>query len=534
LIGTRSPTPTDIRTALGGQISSRVTRGNAHQGRVLATDIPVVGGGKRIIGVVSVEQDYAPIASAARRSSVLIAAVLEALLLALSLILIPVLARAARRIRCHVAELDHVATHDELTALPNRIGFRRMFEAAAHSPTGSTVLLIDIAGFHEINEALGSRNGDRLLCQVATRLQSTLRESDQIARIGEDEFAALLATSGRHETERVAQHLRDELAAAAPVVDGVRVAIDVNIGGAPSSGDDLDTTLRRASIALTTAKERQSRIEIYDAALDKSNGSRLTLAAELRRALDDGQLTVYYQPQADLTTRWVRGAEALVRWQHPTRGLLAAGEFIPAAERSGLITEIGRFVLEESTRHWQQWTASGLQLDLAVNLTAVDLLDPELPANIAAHLERNALPPEHVVLEITERTLLRDERRTTHMLNRLTETGVRLAIDDYGTGYSSLSYLHRLPIQQVKLDRSFTTNIASNPVSATIVRSTIELAHTLGATVVAEGIETNRQWHLLASLGCDIAQGYLIGEPVPASEFEHRLSERRQLEVAAA
>ena len=534
LIGTRNPRRT-LETALGGEIASRVTHGAAQDTRVLVTDIPVVTG-TQVRGVISIEQDYAPIASAAKRSSLLIAAVLEGLLVVLSLILIPVLARASRRIRDHVAELDHVATHDELTGLPNRIGFRRIFETnTAASTSEGAVLLIDIEGFHEINETLGSHNGDRLLTQVATRLRNTLEGTDQIARIGEDEFAILLPPSSRTQIDRIARGLQDKLSATAPTVDGIRIAIDVNIGAATITATDanLDTALRRASVALTAAKENHTKLEIYNADLDDTNTSKQKLITELRHGLAAGELIVHYQPQADLTTRWIRGAEALIRWQHPSRGLLPAAEFIQAAERTGLITDIGRFVLEQTTRQWQHWNTHGIKLDLAVNLTAVDLLDPHLPDEIAAHLDRNSLPPEYLVLEITERTLLRDERRTSEMLNRLAGIGVRLAIDDYGTGYSSLSYLHRLPIHQVKLDRSFTTNITTNPISATIVRSTIELAHKLGATVVAEGIETDEQWHRLADLGCDIAQGYLIGKPLPADELQHRLTDKPQLHIAA-
>jgi diguanylate cyclase (GGDEF)-like protein len=535
LIGARNRTRTDIQTALEGRIASRVTHGGAEHDRVLVTDIPVVTG-TQVTGVVSIEQDYAPIASAAKRSSLLIAAVLEGLLVGLSLILIPVLARASRRIRDHVAELDHVATHDELTGLPNRIGFRRVFESNTAAPTTEgSVLLIDIDGFHEINETLGSHNGDRLLTQVGSRLEDTLGGTDQIARIGEDEFAVLLSTSSRTQIDRIGRSLQDTLAETALTVDGVRIAIDVNIGAATiiGTGADLDTALRCASVALTAAKDNNTKLEIYDASLDSTNTSKQKLVTELRHGLAAGELIVHYQPQADLTTRWIRGAEALIRWQHPRRGLLAASEFIQAAERTGLITYIGRFVLEESTRQWQHWNTRGIKLDLAVNLTAVDLLDPHLPDEIAALLERNSLPPEYLVLEITERTLLRDERRTSEMLDRLARIGVRLAIDDYGTGYSSLSYLHRLPIHQVKLDRSFTTNITTNAISATIVRSTIELAHKLGATVVAEGIETDEQWHRLADLGCDIAQGYLIGKPLAANELQRRLTEKPQLHVAA-
>ena len=534
LIGTRVRSSRDVETALSGQVASRVIGSGAE--RVLTTDVPVAIGNRHVGGVIAIEHDYAPIAAAARRSSLLIAGVLEALLLLLLVILVPVLARASRRIRDHLAELDHVATHDELTGLPNRIGFRRVFrDTQKGRAVDSAVLLVDIDGFHEINDALGSRNGDQLLCQVAERLQQGLGERGRIARVGEDEFAVLLHAHHHSEIQQAAQQLRDALTPP-PGVDGVRVAIDVNIGAASATHQDpdLEPMLRRASLALTAAKANHTRLEIHDTQHDQADATKLQLTTELREALAAQQLAVYYQPQADLSTRAIRGVEALIRWNHPQRGLLAAGDFIALAERTGVITEIGRFVLDSATHQWHDWNAGGTKLDLAVNLAAVDFLDPHLPDEIAALLERNSVPPEYLVLEITERALLRDERRTGQMLDRLTQTGVRLAIDDYGTGYSSLSYLHRFPINQVKLDRSFIADITTNPNSATIIRSTIELAHNLGATVVAEGIETPEQWHQLANLGCDIAQGYLIGKAMPARDLEHQLVVKPRQVVAVA
>ncbi len=534
LIGTRDRVRAQMRPALTGHVASSVAGSGAR--RALTTDVPLALDNGAVRGVIALSQDYAPIAREAQKSSLVIAAVLEALLLLLFLLLIPVLGRAARRLRHHLAELDHVATHDELLGLPNRLGLRRAFDdMLAGGERSGALLLVDLDGFREINEVLGSDSGDTLLGRVAELLQGCLPDGGLLARLGGDEFGVLLPGDD-HDVDEVARLLREALADAI-VVDGIPLAVDVTIGAALVSGKDadLDTVLRRASVALSLATGNGVAMEVYDTAHDEADTRRLRLTAELREALAAGQLTVYYQPQADLSTRTIRGVEALVRWQHPQRGLLDAGEFIPLAERTGLITDVGRFVLATAAEQWQEWHAHGIALDLAVNLAAVDLLDAHLPTEIQRLLERHALPPEYLILEITERTLLRDERRTSQVLEHLTRIGVRLAIDDYGTGYSSLSYLHRLPVQQVKLDRSFTAGIPGDPSSEAIVRSTVELAHTLNATVVAEGVETPAQWSHLAALGCDIAQGLLVGPPVPADVLTARIaSDPGPPQIAAA
>ena len=523
-----------VREALNGKVIARIDRTRSGAGRVLSTYVPVAVG-SQARGVVALEQDYAPIAAATRHSSLLIAGVLEGLLLVLFLILMPTLARASKRIRSQVDALDQLATHDELTGLANRAGFRRALELLVEKANATaTVMLVDLESFHEINDAVGPERGDALLVKVAARLDR-VAGTVQVARLGEDEFGLLFDHADSDEIVRVAQNIR-QLFTEPFNVGGERVAIEARIGCAhfPAHGSEPTVLLRRAGVALSLAKKTAVEVEIYDAAHDSSDVSRLALTAELRRALREGELTVYYQPQADLATGAIRGAEALVRWQHPRRGLLTAAEFIPAVERSGLIGDIGRFVLETSARQWQEWKALGLTLDIAVNLTAIDLLDPLLPQDIEALIQRHGLPPEYLVIEITERTLLRDEHRTRQALTRLHRIGVRLAIDDYGTGYSSLAYLRNLPAQQVKLDRTFTAGIPGDSANEAIIRSTIELAHTLGATVVAEGVETREQWDHLAGLGCDIAQGYLMGRPVPGNELLQLVTSRTRLRVVAA
>jgi diguanylate cyclase (GGDEF)-like protein len=529
-VGATAPSPP--HEALAGHVVSRVEP--TPSGRTLRTFLPVALAGER--GVLALDQDYGSIAAAARKSSLVVAGVLEALLLFLFVVLLPVLTRAAARIRNQISELDHAATHDELTGLPNRRGFRRELDRVTGPEVGEGALLVaDLECFHEMNDTLGSDAGDALLQQVAARLESELPEFDVVARLGEDEFAVLCRAEGADGIERAAAQLHGTLARPF-VVNGVRLGIDARVGAAvvPGPGLDADTILRRAGVALSVAKERRTPLEVYDPTHDAADIARLELTSELRDALAGNELVVYYQPQADLGTRAVRGIEALVRWDHPRRGLLPAADFIPLAERTGLITDLGRFVLASAAEQWHELDARGIRFDVAVNLAAVDLLDIRLPGEIARLLDMHRLPPEYLVLEITERTLLHDERRTEQVLARLHEIGVRLAIDDYGTGYSSLNYLRRLRVQQVKLDRSFVSELPGDPSCEAIIRSTVELAHTLDATVIAEGVETREQWQSLAELGCDIAQGYFVGRPMPAGDLTSLVDARPGFPVVVA
>jgi diguanylate cyclase (GGDEF)-like protein len=502
--------------ATSSSLIARISRGTS--GRTLTAYVPIVVGA-RSAGVVALASDYEPIAAAARRSTLLIAGVLEGVLLVLVLVLTPTFVRASRRIGEQVDVLDHLVTHDELTGLPNRTGFLRALERETVTGTGATVMLVDLDGFHDINDALGPERGDVLLREVSDRLRS-FPGALTVARLGEDEFGFLLSTADAVAIAAAEGEIHSLLARPLRVGEQ-QVAVDATIGCSvfPIHGSDPLVLLRRAGVALSLAKERRLGFERYDPYDDHGDVARLALAAELRDALADGQLTVYYQPQADLSTGAVRGAEALVRWQHPTRGLLSAAEFISLAERTGLSGELKRFVLSTAARQWHDWNGQGLTVDIAVNLAAIDLLDPRLPEEVEALIQRHALPAEYLVLEITERTTLGDEPRVRDALERLTGLGARLAIDDYGTGYSSLAHLRNLHARQIKLDKTFMADIPGDAANEAILRSTIELAHSLGATVVAEGVETHAQWRHLVSLGCDIAQGYLIGRPIAADEF---------------
>ena len=396
-------------------------------------------------------------------------------------------------------------------------------------------MLLDLDGFHEVNETLGSDGGDRLLEQVAYRLRGAAGAHDIIARLGEDEFGIFVAARSPDEVARIAHELH--AAFAEPfAVKGVRVGAEPRIGAAlvPAHGTEFETVLRRAGVALTIAKANLSPLEIFDPANDAADVQRLELTAELREALGIGQIVVHFQPQADLTTRAIRGIEALVRWEHPRLGLLTPDAFVPHAEHSGLIGRLDAFVLESAVQVWHDLHEQGIVFDLAVNLSPVDLLDVSFHEQVAEIVRRYEMPPEYLVLEITERTLVGDERRTRQVLERLNDIGVRLSIDDFGTGYSSLAYLYRLPIRQVKLDKMFIDNMPGDAGSEAIVRSTLGLAHTLNATVVAEGVETHAQWERLAELGCDIAQGYFIGRPMPSDELMALVTQRPGTPVVIA
>jgi diguanylate cyclase (GGDEF)-like protein len=519
--------PRYVQDALAGTVVSDVGPATNGPGQVLRTYVPVVLGAAKVKGVAVLEQDYEHIQEAARHSTFLVAGVLEALLVLLFVIFVPMLARVSSRIRRHVAELDEMASHDDVTGLRNRLGLRRAFEEtlAGGSQSGA-LLMVDLDGFSEINDVFGPELSDALLAEAAERLRLEF-DHDLLARIGEDEFGLLLPTSRRAEIAAAAERIQRSLDQPF-AVGGVRLAVGTSAGAAlfGEHGSDFATLLRRAGVALSIAKqEGQSSFQVYEPGHEASDVSRLTLTAELREALEAGRLLVHYQPQVDLATHTARGVEALLRWDHPDRGLLTAGAFIAQAERTGLSQDIRRLVLETSLRQWQEWSALGIDLELAVNLSTVDMLDVSLPDEIAELLHRYGVPPWNLILELTERTVIGDDRRAGQILDLISRIGVRIAIDDFGTGYSSLASLRRLPVHQIKLDGSFVAGVPGDAADEAIVRSTVRIAHAIGATVVAEGVETHDQLERVTALGCDIAQGYLIGRPAPADELTAVLQE---------
>ena len=532
LVGTRTQ-PLYVREALAGSIRGDVTtlaaevRGERDR-KALRTYTPVaVRGGS---GVVSLFQDYGPIAQAAQATFLPVAGIFEVVLIVLFVVLVPILRRVTVRVRRQMEEIEYRALYDELTGLPNRVLFRDRVEQAilagrreGHSPA---VMLLDVDRFKEINETLGHETGDLLLRELGSRLRDQMRAHETLARLGGDEYAILAPTGSVEEAMELAA--RVHLALESPfALRGLPLEIAASIGVAayPQHGEDADTLLQHADVAMYTAKEAHAGTAAYDPEQDTSDAARLTLAGELRRAIENEELVLYFQPKAELDSGRIVGAEALVRWEHPERGFIPPNEFVPIAERTGLIKPLSRYVLACALRQCEAWNGAGLELHVAVNLTIPDLLDLELPDRIAALLAETGVQPEQLELEITESTILADPFRVRQVLARLNEMGLRIAIDDFGTGYSSLAYLKRLPVQTIKIDRSFVMSMCESASDATIVRSTIDLGRNLGLDVVAEGVESQEAWDALRADGCTLAQGYLIGKPMPAPELVELLDD---------
>lgn len=423
------------------------------------------------------------------------------------------------------AALRHQALHDTLTDLPNRTLFRESFHQAILNARRSqkllALLLLDLDRFREINDTFGHHWGDTLLQQVGVRLHGALRKSDPIARLGGDEFAVLLTNTGdTNGAIRAATRIMNILEHPF-IVDGHMLNIGASIGIAlfPEHGEDVDTLLRRADIAMYAAKRAHGGFAIYQPELDDHSPDRLLFAGELRHAIEGDQLAVYYQPKASFTTGRIAHVEALVRWQHSQRGLILPDQFIPLAEQTGLIRPLFVWVLDNALRQCALWKQEGTELRVSVNLSMCNLQDPRLLDTLTDLLSRWELDPRWVEIEITESALASDPGRAMKTLTHLSHMGVRIAIDDFGTGYSSLSYLKRLPVDEIKIDKSFVLGMTTDENDATIVRSTIDLGHNLGLKVVAEGVEDQATWDLLAQWGCDLAQGYFLSHPLPAPEF---------------
>ena len=438
------------------------------------------------------------------------------------------LAAVLRRALLH-EELERGALHDGLTGLPNRVHLERLIDARLAGPDGppvSAVVLLDLDRFAEVNEALGHVAGDQLLQEVARRLSTLCGPDDVAARIGADQFALLVGFRTREEIIALAGAVGSVLHE--PVeVEGVALAAVASIGIVVlgQHGDDPVTLLRRAEIALHHAKAGQAQWTLYDPTIDRSTADRLAMADELRRAIEDGELELHYQPKLDLATGAIVGAEGLIRWMHPTRGIVPPDEFVPLAERTGLIAGLTAVALDQALTTARELVAAGYHLRLAVNLSALNLVDDLLPDRVARALDEHDVSPGLLTLEITEGSMMADAERAIAVLRRLRAMGVELSIDDFGTGYSSLAYLRRLPVGELKIDRSFV--LAMSTEDDTIVRSTIDLGHNLGLRVVAEGVEDDATAAHLAALGCDLAQGYGIARPMARQAFVAFLASTR-------
>jgi diguanylate cyclase (GGDEF)-like protein len=425
-----------------------------------------------------------------------------------------------------LAETRRQAHTDDLTSMPNRRLFMRRAgdSIAAARLTGAPVglLLIDLDHFKELNDTLGHHAGDLLLGQIGPRLRTELRSTDNLGRLGGDEFGLILeAPFDEAAAIRVAGKLRAALREPFEVV-GLQLRITASVGIAmyPAHAGSVEELLQRADIAMYDAKAVQTGVEVYARERDNNSLDHLALVAELPRAIEAGEIELHFQPKADARTRQVVGFEALARWNHPERGLLPPTLFVPLAVRGGLGRELTRCVLEGALTECRGWREAGHELHVAVNTTVGDLLDTRFPDDIADALARHDLPPEALVVEVTETAILHDPIRIGDVLGRVGELGVTVSLDDFGTGYSSLTHLKTMPVSEVKIDRSFVAGMESDPTDAHIVRWTIGLVNGLGLRVVAEGVEDEATWRRLATLGCHLLQGYGLARPMPASDVE--------------
>lgn len=437
------------------------------------------------------------------------------------------------------AQVLQLAYGDRLTGLPNRERFR---DAVAEALSASwlndapvAVLTLDLDRFKRVNDVLGHALGNQLLQTVAARLQTKVQGPGQlVARLGSNAFAVLLPGLDGAGALRVAQAIGEAFAQPLALGDQtVDLSAGIGIACAPRDGSDPDVLISRSEIAMYAAKQRTNGPQLYDPALDSASSQNLSLLTELRRALEQGELRLYLQPKVPLQGAVGMAAEALVRWQHPMRGLVPPVEFIPFAEQTGFVRQITLWIFGAVVQLLAQDSVRALGLHVSVNLSTRDLLDPLLSARLGAMLAHHGVPASAICLEITESAIMDDPQRAEAMLNLLSKQGFRLSIDDFGTGYSSLGYLKRLPVDELKIDRSFVINMQANANDATIVRSTIDLAHNLGLGVVAEGVENAAVLELLRALACDEAQGYHISRPLPVDGFMAWLEQQAQAQATA-
>ncbi len=551
LVGTPYEQSPEKEAAFAGEVVSRLAQLDASSaehryeldlGAQLEVYVPVrmkVAGQERILGVLELYFPFAPVAEEIAADKMVLRVALSAGLLILWLGLHRFVSKASRRLRAQAAENRRLARRDYLTGVASRMAFidrtGKAIEAARAEDESVAVLLIDINRFKEVNDTLGHHVGDALLRGVADRLTEQVRDEDTIARLGGDEFAVLM--NGVDEEDAHSSALRILKSIREPFqVEEIALEVDASIGLAlyPKDADDPGRLLQCADVAMYAAKGEQSGLSSYDPALDEHTPQRLALFGELRRAIEGGELVLHYQPKSDIASGRITGVEALVRWQHPERGLLYPDQFIELAEHTGLIRPLTTYVLDRALKDCRAWRNQGLDLTVAVNLSSRNLLDPTLPGQVDDLLAKHDLPADALEIEITESTAMADPERSVQVLAQLHGLGIHLAVDDYGTGHSSLAYLSRLPVDALKIDRSFVQQMGLDAKSDVIVRSTVDLARNLGLRVVAEGVEETEIYVRLAELGCDAAQGYWLARPGPVEcVTEEILAVERRLDDLA-
>ena len=427
--------------------------------------------------------------------------------------------------------LEYQARHDNLTNLPNRSLFLERFEAelqTAHDSDESMALFImDLDRFKEVNDTLGHHIGDRLLQEVSRRLVSVLRRTDTVARLGGDEFAVLLPGAGRDHARLICRKIATALEQPIKIENlRLRAGISIGIALCPDHGQDANLLMRFADVAMYEAKRSQKGFTFYAAGRDDKSISRLGLSAELKEAIDQDQLILDYQPMVDISSGRIFCAEALVRWDHPQYGRVPPEEFIPSAEQTGVIRPLTLWVIDRALAQVASWAKIGIDLSISINLSVRSLQDRQLPSQVQKLVQLHRADPSRVILEITESAIMSDPLTARRVMRRLSSMGFQLSIDDFGTGYSSLAYLKQLPVDEIKIDKSFVTQMDRDENDAVIVRATIDLAHNLGLKVVAEGVESTDVWDLLEMLGCDTAQGYFIRKPQSPRELAEWICSR--------
>ena len=475
----------------------------------------------RPMGVLEVYLPYAPIQADIARGEALLGFTLVIGLLVLWAALLGVSASLSRRLRQQADANAYLAQHDTLTGMPNRAQFTANAErgiAAATVERPTAIAVIDLDRFKEINDTLGHANGDRLLVALAERLSNCVRDEDTLARLGGDEFGVVLsAIHGPSEAVEVLTRIRASLTEPL-VIDGLPLTVEASVGFAlaPQDGDDIGSLLTAADVAMYVAKRQHHGVVHYQPDHDQYDATTLTLIAELGSAIREDQLVLHFQPKADVRTGRVTAVEALVRWQHPTRGLLYPGAFLPAAEQTELVEPLTAWVLETALRTLPSIDPTN-ELGVAINISARSLSKPTFADEVLAAVAASDVVPERVILEVTETALLSDPPRAAATLTALSQAGLRISIDDFGAGQTSLGYLAQLPVSELKIDKAFVLAMAGDVRNAAIVRSVIELGHSLGFTVTAEGVETPDVLAGLVAADCDLIQSYLLGRPVDAA-----------------
>ena len=431
-----------------------------------------------------------------------------------------------REVQFREEAFNHLAFYDDLTGLPNRNQFRidlcDQIEDATSSGRRLAIGMVDFDRFKGINDTLGHHFGERLLCEIASHLSFTAEDLGiKVARLGGDEFGLLLATDSVVEARETIERLHTLLGSSIEI-DDLRIDIQANTGLTvfPDQGGDAETLLQQAEVAMYVAKRRRLRTTFYEASQNGHSVHRIGLMSDLRRAVENDDLDLRFQPKLDLEHGTVNQAEVFLRWTHPTLGEIGPAEFIPIAEQTGFIRDITAWVMQRSLEQVGLWMRHGLDVSAAVNVSALDLHDRTLPERLSAMLEASGVAPDHLVLEITESTVMTDFETGQRVLDELDGMGVTISIDDFGTGYSSLAQLRRLPVRELKIDRSFISQMGTVAEVEHIVRSTIELGHNLGLRVVAEGVESGDTMESLRQMGCDLVQGYFVSRPLTAMELE--------------